>query len=67
MNAGAQKESSPRLVGIVGGVPCIDWWTRDYRVGHGGYKTGYAPLEPWQVFGGGFLMLFVGLLLGSAV
>ena len=34
-----------------------------HLVGHGGDKTGYAPIEPRQMFGGGFLMLLVDLLL----
>ena len=75
MNAGARKKSSPRLVGIVGaflalsGVRAIILARFDatlHLIGCGGRKTGYAPIEPGQMFAGGFLMLFVGLL-GSAV
>jgi len=37
-----------------------------HLVGHGGYKTEHAPVEPGQMFPSGFLMFFLGLL-GSAV
>jgi hypothetical protein len=72
MNAGARKKSSPRLVGIVGAflalpsvraiiVTRLDAAHR--LIGHGDYKTGYAPIEPGQMFAGGLLMLFVQRLL----
>ena len=71
MDAGAQTKSSPRLVGIVGafvawsGVRAIIVARFDaahHLVGHGGYKTEHAPIEPGQMFPGGFLILFLGLL-----
>jgi len=71
MNVSARKKSSFRLVGIVAafvalsGVRVIIVGRFDaahHLLGHGGHKAGYASIGAGQMFPGGFLMLFVGLL-----
>ena len=75
MSAGARKKSSPRLVGIVGrSSHCLVYarlsspdsmlhitWSATAAI-----RLNSPPFEPGQIFCGGFLMFFLGLL-GSAV
>ena len=70
-NAGIRQKSSPAVVGIVRAFVALSgvrpiivarFEAAHYSTGRGGYKSGYAAIDPAQMSPSHFQMLFVGLL-----